>query len=62
MKLVLFLEPAFVILSAGLTTHQQLAEALERTDIPYGLFHMEFFDDYLFLLKSFTNITGRQDL
>lgn len=62
LELVLALEPDFVILSADLTAHQQLAQTLEQADVPYGLFHMEFFDDYLQLLENFTNLTGRKDL
>lgn len=62
LELVLALEPDFVILSADLTAHQQLAQTLEQAGVPYGLFHMEFFDDYLQLLENFTDLTGRKDL
>lgn len=62
LELVLALEPDFVILSADLSAHKQLAETLEQAGIPYGLFHMEFFSDYLQMLDSFTDITGRKDL
>lgn len=62
LELLLSLEPDFVILSADIASHQALSETLADLSIPYGLFHEEFFSDYLRLLARFTAITGRDDL
>lgn len=59
---LLALEPDFVILSADIASHQTLADTLADLSIPYGLFHEEYFADYLHLLAQFTAITGRNDL
>ncbi|MEA4920172.1 MAG: ABC transporter substrate-binding protein [Clostridiaceae bacterium] len=55
-------EPDFVILSADITSHGEIARTLRDMGIACGLFHVEYFDDYLDLLKQFSNLTGRQDL
>lgn len=62
LEAVLACEPDFVIMSADTTGHVEAAESLKQADVPYGLFHVEFFEDYLNLLKSFTELTGREDL
>lgn len=59
---LLALEPDFVILSADVTSHQELAASLTEMGIPYGLFHEEYFEDYLAMLGQFTALTGRDDL
>lgn len=61
-ELLLTLEPDFVILSADIAAHTELAATLEELEIPFGLFHEEYFADYLALLEQFTNLTGRADL
>lgn len=55
-------EPDFVILSADITSHGEIAKSLREMGIACGLFHVEYFDDYLGLLKQFTALTGREDL
>lgn len=62
LEAVLALEPGFVILDADVDSHVKLAPTLEEMGIPYGLFHEEFFEDYLNMLKQFTDLTGRTDL
>lgn len=62
LEAVLALEPDFVILDADVDSHVKLAPTLEEMGIPYGLFHEEFFEDYLTMLKQFTDLTGREDL
>ncbi len=59
---ILTLEPQFVILSADIAAHTELAATLEELSIPYGSFHEEYFEDYLALLAQFTALTGREDL
>ncbi len=59
---ILALEPDFVILDADVDSHVKLTTTLEEMGIPYGLFHEEFFEDYLSMLKQFTELTGREDL
>lgn len=59
---ILSMEPEFVILSADIAAHLELAETLEEIGIAYGLFHEEYFEDYLALLAQFTALTGREDL
>ncbi len=58
---ILSLESDFVILSADITSHRELSLTLEELSIPYGLFHEEYFQDYLELLGAFTALTGRSD-
>ncbi|MGI5962562.1 MAG: ABC transporter substrate-binding protein [Lawsonibacter sp.] len=62
LEVILSLEPDFVILSADIISHQDLAKSLQEMGIPYGLFHEEYFQDYLTLLEQFTSLTGRTDL
>lgn len=62
LEVILSLEPDFAILSADLSAHRQVAESLEQAGIPYGLFHVEYFSDYLALMEGFTALTGRDDL
>lgn len=59
---VLALEPDFIILNADVENHVKLTSTLDEMHIPYGLFHEEHFDDYLAMLKQFTDLTGRKEL
>ena len=59
---ILSLEPDFVILSADTVGHPDVAAVLREMGIPCGLFHEEYFEDYLSLLKQFSELTGRGDL
>ena len=52
----------FLILMPSLKNHLAMAETLDKTGIPYAYFNVEDFEDYLKLLKLFTDITGRKDL
>ncbi len=52
----------FVILMSSLPNHRAMAETLDKTGIAYAYFDVENFDDYLELMKVFTDITGRADL
>jgi len=59
---ILSLNPDFVILSADTPSHHDAANMLREIGIPCGLFHEEYFQDYLALLEQFTALTGRADL
>ncbi|NLK36984.1 MAG: ABC transporter substrate-binding protein [Epulopiscium sp.] len=52
----------FLILMSSLSNHVEMADTLEKAGIPYAYFDVENFDDYLKLMKVFTDITGRSDL
>ncbi|MCX7657046.1 MAG: ABC transporter substrate-binding protein [Oscillospiraceae bacterium] len=56
------LNPDFVVLSADISGHSDLYSRLEDLKIPAALFSVETFDDYLNMLKIFTDITQRKDL
>lgn len=51
-----------VMLMSSYKTHLSMAETLEKSGIPYAYFDVETFEDYLDLLKTFTDLTGRTDL
>lgn len=55
-------EPDFAILSANISGHFSVGETLAAANIPYALFEVETFEDYLRVLELFTRITGRTDL
>ena len=62
MEAMLACEVDFVILSANIAGHEDIGWALRAGDVPVAFFDVETFDDYLRVLKIFTNITGRDDL
>ena len=62
MELLFSLEPDFVILSSDTAAHPAIAETLEAAGIPYGFFSMNDYRGYMDMLKSFTDLTGRDDL
>lgn len=62
MELLFSLEPDFVILSSDTAAHPAVAETLEAAGIPYGFFSMNDYRGYMEMLKSFTVLTGRDDL
>lgn len=62
LETILSLEPDFVILSADIASHPDLANTLREMSIPCGLFHEEYLEDYLTLLEQFARLTGRTDL
>ena len=59
---ILALAPDFVILSEDIEGHIEAAQTLEAANIPYAFFHVEEFEEYLDMLKLFTDLTGRADL
>ena len=55
------LEPDFVICSADVASHRDVASALKKAKIPVALMRMDTFEDYLTILKVFTKITAMED-
>ncbi len=55
------LEPDFVICSADIASHRDVASAMKRANIPVALFRMDSFEDYLAILSAFTKITGNAE-
>lgn len=51
-----------LILMPTLKNHLAMAETLDMVGINYAYFDVENFDDYLELMKLFTDMTGRSDL
>lgn len=62
MELLFSLEPDFVILSADTAAHPAIGEILESAGIAHGYFSMDTWQGYMDLLRTFTRITGRDDL
>lgn len=62
MEAILAADLDFMILMSSLSNHVEMAETLEKAGINYAYFDVENFDDYLELMKVFTDITGRRDL
>ena len=59
---ILALTPDFVILSADLDQNLNIAEILKNAGIVTAFFKVEYFSDYLNMLKICTDITDREDL
>ena len=55
------LEPDFVICSADIASHHDVASALKKAKIPVALLRMDTFEDYLTILKVLTKITGKTE-
>lgn len=62
METILASDVDFLILMANLSNHVEMADTLEKVGIPHAYFDVENFEDYLELMKIFTEITGRADL
>ncbi|MBR6567806.1 MAG: ABC transporter substrate-binding protein [Clostridia bacterium] len=55
------LEPDFVICSADVASHRDVASALKKARIPVAMLRMDSFEDYLTILKAFTKITDKSE-
>ena len=55
------LEPDFVICSADIASHRDVASALKKAKIPVALLRMDTFEDYLTILRTLTKITGKTE-
>ena len=62
MEAILAADLDFLVLMSSLSSHIEMAETLDKAGINYAYFDVEDFDDYLELMKIFTEITGRSDL
>lgn len=62
LELLLSANPDFVIASASTAANVALKDTLENAGIPVAYFDVDCFADYLTMLKTCTDITGRQDL
>lgn len=62
MEEILSLSPDFILLSTDIESHVKLADTFINAGIPHAYFQVEYFEDYLNMLKVCTNITGRDDL
>ena len=61
-ELLLSAAPDFVIASSSTASHVELCPLLEASGITVAYFDVICFDDYLQMLKTCTDITGRTDL
>lgn len=55
------LEPDFVICSADIASHRDVASALKKAKIPIAMLRMDTFEDYLTILRTLTKITGKTE-
>ena len=55
------LEPDFVICSADISAHRDVAAALKKAKIPVALLRMDTVEDYLTILKTLSKITGQPE-
>lgn len=55
------LKPDFVICSADIASHKETARLLKKAGVPVALMRMDTFEDYLKILKMFTEITGNTE-
>ncbi len=68
LEAIIALEPDFVIMTSGSggrggdSNQADLKAALDASGIPVAFFNVTTFDDYLRMLKTCTDITGRADL
>lgn len=60
-EILLSLDPDFVIMSEDIAGHREVAKLLDSIKIPYAYFKQETFEDYLGMLKIFTDITGKPE-
>ena len=62
LEALLAADPDLVLLSADLDGQLALKDSLAAAGIPAAWFKVEQFEDYLAMLKVFTDLTGREDL
>jgi len=60
-ELLISYEPDFVICSSDIAAQLDTAELLNSVNIPCAVLRVETFEDYLDVLKIFTDITGEAD-
>ncbi len=62
MEALVAAQPDFVIATRDLSRQKERSEKMRELGVPSALFREENFDDYLSILKIFTDICGSQDL
>ena len=62
LELLMASQPDFIIASTNTRQNMEWKETLEALSIPVAYFDVADFDDYLRLLKLFTELNGREDL
>ena len=62
LELLFSSDPELVIASASTASNVQLKDTLEAAGIPVAYFDVDHFYDYLAMLDTLTDITGRKDL
>ena len=62
LELLFAARPDLVLLTPDLDGQLALKESLDSAGIPNAWFKVETFEDYLAMLKTFTDLTGRDDL
>ncbi len=59
---ILAQNPDFVILDADISEQTALHEFLQQAGVPHAYFKTNTFDEYLAMLRTFCDMTGREDL
>ena len=59
---ILAQNPDFVILDAEISEQTALHEFLQQAGVPHAYFKTNTFDEYLAMLRTFCDMTGREDL
>lgn len=59
---ILAQNPDFVILNAEVSEQTALHEFLQEAGVPHAYFKTNTFDEYLAMLRTFCDMTGREDL
>lgn len=59
---ILIANPDFIILSADIASQVDFHAALAAAGIPHAYYRVDTFDDYLAMLRQFTDMTQRPDL
>ena len=62
LELLMASQPDFIIASANTRQNMEWQETLEAAKLPVAYFDVADFDDYLRILKLFTELNGREDL
>ncbi len=62
MEKILALQPDLIILNSSVKSQVSMIPVFEKNNIPYLALEYENFEDYLNILKTFTDLTGREEL
>lgn len=62
MELLFSLDPDFVLLSADIAGHAEIALLLEQADIPCAFFSTPDYESYMAMMQLFCGLNGREDL